>query len=73
MKVWGKGGRVLAIETNKALAAVNPKADWCFYIQADECLDDTNIENLRQQLTFYKDDDRVEGFLFEYKHFLWKL
>ena len=31
------GGKVLAEETNKAKAAVNPNADWLFYIQADEC------------------------------------
>ncbi len=64
-----EGGKVLAIETNKALAAVNPKADWCFYIQADECLDDSGVNALRKQLELYKDDDRVEGLLFDYKHF----
>lgn len=33
-----EGGRVLAIETNKALAAINPKANWCFYLQGDEVI-----------------------------------
>lgn len=31
-----EGGRVLAVETDKALAAVSPDVDWCFYIQGDE-------------------------------------
>lgn len=64
-----EGGKVLAVETNKAMAAINPKADWCFYIQADECLDDANISALKAQLEKYKDDTTVEGLLFDYRHF----
>ena len=41
----------------------------CFYIQADECLDDQTIPNLRIQLDKYKDDPEVEGLLFDYTHF----
>src|SRR4051812_7886767 len=33
-----EGGRVLAVETDKAFHAVSPDADWCFYIQGDEVL-----------------------------------
>src|SRR5438128_218023 len=33
-----EGGRVLAVETDKAFKLINPAADWAFYIQADECL-----------------------------------
>ena len=29
-----EGGKVLALETNKALDAVSPQADWCIYLQA---------------------------------------
>jgi hypothetical protein len=29
-----EGGRVYAVETNKAFAAVPAEYDWCFYIQA---------------------------------------
>src|ERR1700748_3170913 len=32
-----EGGRVFAEETNKAMAAISPDADWAFYIQGDEC------------------------------------
>ena len=31
-----EGGRVLAVETDKALAAVPTDADWAIYLQADE-------------------------------------
>lgn len=67
--VMREGGKVLALETDKALTAVNPIADWCFYIQADECLDDSNIEGLTAQMERYKNDPEVEGLLFDYRHF----
>ncbi len=64
-----EGGKVLAIETNKALAAINPKANWCFYIQADECLADEGIQNVKAAMQKYKDDENIEGLLFNYTHF----
>lgn len=64
-----EGGKVLAVETDKALRAVNPAADWCIYIQADECLDDCHLETLKQNMLRYRNDDRVEGLLFDYLHF----
>lgn len=64
-----QGGQVLAIETNKALQAVNPTAHWAFYIQADEILHESSIPALQQALERYKDDKSVEGLLFDYKHF----
>jgi hypothetical protein len=30
-----KGGKVLAIETNKAFDAISKDSDWCFYIHSD--------------------------------------
>ncbi len=64
-----EGGKVLALETDKAKFAINPKADWCLYIQADECLDDRSIAGLKLQLEKYKDNEKVEGLLFDYIHF----
>jgi hypothetical protein len=64
-----EGGKVLAIETDKAKQAINPKADWCLYIQADECLDDRSIESLKLQLEKYSNNNEVEGLLFDYTHF----
>ena len=31
-----EGGRVLAVETNKAFAEISSDSDWAFYIQGDE-------------------------------------
>lgn len=33
-----EGGRVLAVETNKAMASITPKATWAIYLQADEVI-----------------------------------
>jgi hypothetical protein len=63
------GGKVLAIETDKAFARVDPEADWCFYIQADEVLHENDYEAVRKAMEKYKDDTRVEGLLFQYIHF----
>ncbi len=64
-----EGGKVLADETNKALDAVNPSADWCFYIQGDECLHEKYHEEIRAKMSLYKDQQEVEGLLFDYAHF----
>lgn len=64
-----EGGKVLAIETNKAFEQVNPKADWCIYIQADEVLHQDDYENLKAQLFKFKDDPNIDGLLFDYVHF----
>lgn len=64
-----EAGRVLAVETDKALAEVAPDSDWAFYIQADEVLHEKYLEVVRAALLQYKDDKRVEGLLFNYLHF----
>ncbi len=64
-----EGGRVLALETNKAFAAIPSDADWCFYIQADEVLHEQYYPAIMQALHKYKNDLAVEGLLFHYKHF----
>jgi glycosyltransferase involved in cell wall biosynthesis len=64
-----KGGVVLAKETDKAMAAVNPKADWCVYVQGDECYHEQDFEAIRKAMLQYKDDKTVEGLLFKYNHF----
>ncbi len=71
--VWddGKreGGRTFAIETDKAFQAVSADADWAFYIQADEVIHEKYYDTIREALIKFKDDKRVEGLLFNYKHF----
>lgn len=64
-----EGGKVLAVETNKAMDAINPKADWCFYIQADECLHEMYLKPLKEQMEKHLNNREVEGLLFDYKHF----
>jgi len=64
-----EGGRVLAVETDKAYAHVSPDADWAFYIQADEVVHEQDCDAIRTAMQQYRDDKRVEGLLFRYTHF----
>ena len=64
-----EGGRVLAQETDKALAAVPADADWAVYLQADEVLHEADYEAIRAGMARWKDDARVEGLLLHYRHF----
>ena len=63
------GGRVLAVETDKAFDAVPAHADWAFYLQADEVVHEKHLDAIRQAAAAYQDDPRVEGLLFGYQHF----
>lgn len=64
-----KGGEVLASETNKALAAVDSNADWCIYIQGDECFHEKDYPNILSAMQQWKNEKNVEGLLFKYYHF----
>lgn len=64
-----EGGQVLAVETNKAKAAVAADSDWLFYLQGDECIHERDYNNIREAMQRYKEDQRVEGLLFRYHHF----
>ena len=64
-----KGGAVLAEETNKALDAIGSEADWCIYIQADECIHEKYHEVIFKAMLDNVDNEMVEGLLFGYKHF----
>ncbi|WP_291855914.1 hypothetical protein [Marinilabilia sp.] len=63
------GGRVLAVETNKAMDAIGEEFDWCFYIQADEVIHEKYYPEIQEQMNFWKDHPQVEGLLFKYLHF----
>ncbi|HEX6913978.1 MAG TPA: glycosyltransferase family 2 protein [Chitinophagaceae bacterium] len=71
--VWNKqlnvGGAVLADETNKALRAVAPDTDWCFYIQGDEVLHEKYHDTVYKAMERWNDDKKVDGLLFKYLHF----
>jgi hypothetical protein len=71
--VWNEkmkeGGRVLAVETDKAFQAINAETDWCFYIQADEVLHEQYYDEVYDQMKKWKDEKQVDGLLFKYRHF----
>lgn len=64
-----EGGRVLAVETDKAFKHISPDSDWAFYIQADEVVHEKYHAAIKEAAERYKDDKRVEGLLFHYTHF----
>ena len=64
-----EGGKVLAVETDKAIDATATDSDWLFYIQADEVVHEQYHSTIIEAMKRYKDDKRVEGLLFNYHHF----
>ncbi len=64
-----EGGKVLAVETDKAMDAVAAESDWLFYIQADEVLHEQYHPVVLRAMEKYREDKRVEGLLFNYHHF----
>lgn len=64
-----EGGRVLAEETDKAFKHISIDSDWAFYIQGDEVVHEKYLDEIKAQMLRYKDNKRVEGLLFNYKHF----
>jgi hypothetical protein len=64
-----EGGKVLAVETDKALTHVSPDSDWAFYLQADEVVHENELPNIVKAAEQYLADKNVEGLLFNYKHF----
>lgn len=64
-----EGGRVLAVETDKAFQSIDKDADWCIYIQADEVLHEDSLDTIRADMLKWKDDKRVEGLLLNFVHF----
>jgi hypothetical protein len=64
-----EGGRVLAVETDKAFQAIPQAYDWCFYIQGDECVHEQDYPAIRQSMERWLDDPHTEGLLFHYRHF----
>jgi hypothetical protein len=60
---------VLALETDKAFAAISPDSDWAFYIQGDEAVHEKYLDPIYEGLKKHKEDKRVDGLLFKYLHF----
>lgn len=64
-----EGGRVLAVETDKAFDALSSDSDWAIYIQGDEVLHEQYLDTLRKAMQQWKDHPEVEGLLLNYLHF----
>ena len=64
-----EGGRVLAVETDKAFENISEDSDWAFYIQGDEVVHEKYLDVIRIAMEKYKDSPQVDGLLFHYKHF----
>ena len=64
-----EGGRVLALETDKAYQAIPAASDWAFYIQGDEVVHEKYLETIKNSMLQWKDHPEVDGLLFDYLHF----
>lgn len=71
--VWDEslreGGRVLAVETDKAFAAISADSDWAFYIQGDEVVHEKYLPVIQKAMRDNLQNKRVDGLLFNYLHF----
>ncbi|MEP6682187.1 MAG: glycosyltransferase family 2 protein, partial [Parafilimonas sp.] len=71
--VWdatiNEGGKILAVETDKAFALIDKESDWAFYIQADEAVHEKYHAEILKTAQRYKDDKAVDGLVFKYLHF----
>ncbi len=58
---------IFAQQTDIAKEACS--GDWLFYLQCDEALHENFIPKVKKALIKYHNDKRVEGLVFNYKHF----
>ncbi|MFI5134026.1 MAG: glycosyltransferase family 2 protein [Chitinophagales bacterium] len=64
-----EGGKVLAVETDKAFSQISSESDWAFYLQADEVVHEKYLDLIIKEAKNYCDNPKVEGLLFRYLHF----
>ena len=70
-RVWDEkamvDAKIYADETNFALE--NCSGDWCFYLQADECVHEEDHEKIKLACAQNLDLENVDALLFNYRHF----
>jgi hypothetical protein len=64
-----EGGRVLAVETNKAFDLLSEDSDWAFYLQGDEVIHEKYLDTIKKEMLANLENQEVEALLFKYKHF----
>jgi hypothetical protein len=68
---WPEGGpaadHLYKQQTDIALRECS--GDWCFYLQSDEAIHEKRLPYLAEVCRNRLDDKRVDGFLFDYRHF----
>jgi hypothetical protein len=63
------GGKVMAIETDKAFRQISPESSWAFYIQCDEVVHEKYHDVIRNACKAQLYDAKVMGLVFNYVHF----
>jgi len=63
-----KGGKVFAQQANIGLKACT--GDWAFHIQSDEVFHEADLPEIVKAMKDHVDDPAVEGFLFDFYHFI---
>ncbi len=61
------GGSIYAQQTD--WAKNHCTGDWLFYLQADEVIHEDDLLEIKKACTYYLNDEKVEGFVFNYLHF----
>jgi hypothetical protein len=63
------GGKVMALETDKAFAEIAPDSDWAFYIQCDEVVHEKYHEKIKEACAQNLNNKKVLGLVFGYVQF----
>ena len=64
-----EGGKVLAVETDKAFQAIPSDYDWAFYIQGDEVVHEEDLPAIEKAMKDNLQRNDIDGLLFKYRHF----
>lgn len=60
-------GKIFSQQTNCAIDEC--RGIWCLYLQVDEVIHERYLPGIQAACRYFAADDRVDGFLFKYRHF----